>query len=207
VTTEDHGQAVTSERLAASNPPISPHYAPLEWDRDVDHLDGDDSIEARGDDWQYTISPVCGSDQEVIGFRVSGGDYETGDEFGSSLIGGRVGELTLAKAKAAADADYASRYREAEQFLDDLLDDWDDDDYRPRTRRNDSGRIVCRVDSPDVEEVEVVATLGDSKYNVGGLSLALSLRTILSYTYSGDRDGLLDEMHRLIRIATRDDRP
>jgi hypothetical protein len=190
----------------AGDQPISPHYAPLEWDRDTDYLDGDDCIEAQGDDWRYTISPVRGNNDEVIGFQVSGGDYETGDEFGSSLIGGRVGEPTLIKAKAAAAEDYASRYREAEQFLDDLLDDWDDDDDRPRTRRNDRGRIVCRVDEPGIEEVEVVATLRDyDGYNPGGRSVALSLRAILRYSYNGDRDGLLDELRRLIRIETRSD--
>ena len=193
---EEHGSA-------ARQTPVSPHYAPLEWERDTDYLDGDDGIAAEGDDWRYTIYPVHGTDDEVIGYRVSGGDYESGDEFGSSLVGGKVGELTLAKAKAAAAADYASRYCEAEGFLDGLIDDWDDDDG-PRTRRNDQGRIVCRVDEPGIEEVEVVATLADyDRYYASGRSVALSLRTILSFNYNGDRDALLDELRRLIRRDTR----
>jgi hypothetical protein len=52
---------------------------------------------------------------------VVGGDDESGDEFGSSLIGGEVGERTLAEAKTAAQADYGARYREADQVLDALL--------------------------------------------------------------------------------------
>jgi hypothetical protein len=148
---------------------------------------------------------VRGNNDEIIGFQVSGGDYESGADFGSKLIGGRIGELTLVKAKAAAAEDYASRYREAEQFLDELLDNWDDDD-RPRTRRTDRGCLLCRVDEPSIEEVEVVATLRDcDSYDVGGRSIALSLRTILSYSYNGDREGLLDELRRLIRRETRID--
>lgn len=60
-----------------------------------------------------------------------------------------IGELTLDIAKAAAAANYASRYCEAEQLLDGLLDDWDDDDG-PRTRRSDPGHFLCRVDEPGI---------------------------------------------------------
>lgn len=112
------------EQSDARESPVSPHYAALEWEPDTDYLDGDDGLAAEGDDWRYTIHPVHGADDEVIGYRVSGGDYESGSEFGSSLVGGKIGELTLVEAKAAAARDYASRYREAEGFLDGLLDDW-----------------------------------------------------------------------------------
>jgi len=189
---EEHGRA-------ARESPVSPHDAPLEWEPDTDYLDGDDGLAAEGDDWRYTIHPVHGTDDEVIGYRVSGGDYESGSEFGSALVGGKVGELTLVEAKAAAAKDYASRYCEAEGFLDGLLDDWEDDDG-PLTRQNDQGHLVCRVDLPGLEEVEVVATLRDyDGYSSSGQRVSLSLRTILSYSYNGDPGGLLDQVRRLIR--------
>lgn len=193
---EEHGSATMVT-------PVSPHYAPLEWDGDAVDPDEDDGIVAQGADWRYAIHPVCGTDGVVIGYRVWGGDYESGEEFGSSLIGGEPGELTIVNAKAAASADYRSRYLEAEHFLDNLLDDWNDDDG-PRTRRNDQGRIVCRVDEPGITEVEVVATLRDyDGYDASGRIVAVSLKTILSFTYNGDRNSLLDELRRLIRLDAR----
>jgi len=193
-----------SSESAVGDTPVSPYYAPLEWDQDADYLDGDDGLAAESDDWRYAIHPVHGKNDETIGYRVSGGDSESGAEFGSSLIGGKVGELTLDRAKDAAAADYASRYCEAEHFLHGLLDDWDDDDG-PRTRRSDQGRIVCRVDESGVEEVEVVATLRDygDHYDVGSRTVALSLRTILGYSDNGDREGLLDWLRSLIRREAR----
>ena len=183
--------------IAAIETPVSPYYRPLMWDQDFDNYDDDDAIAAQGDDWTYRSCPVRGDDDEVIGYRVSGGDWESGDEFGSSLIGGDLGELTLAKAKAAALAHYASRYLEADQFLDDLLGDYEDDDGR-RTRRNDQGRIVCRVDLPGVDEVEVVATLGDCRdgYDPNNRRVTLCLRTILAC--NGDRSLALDQLGRII---------
>jgi hypothetical protein len=141
---------------------------------------------------------------DIVGYRVSGGDYESGDEFGSALIGGEIGESTLDKAKFAAEADYASRYREAEGFLDGLLADWDDDDG-PRTRRNEKGRIECQIDEPGLEKVEVVATLRDygDCYDANERSVSVCLRTLLSHSSNGDREALVDEIRRLIRLETR----
>lgn len=187
----------------SSRAPVSPYYTPLEWQPDTDNLDDDDALAAAGEDWMYRIAPVRGQHDDIIGYRVSGGDYESGDQFGSAQIGGEIGELTLEMAKAAANADYLSRYLEAEGFLDGLLDDWDDDDDEgPRTRRDAQGRIVCRVDEPGLDEVEVVATLRDygDGYDAADRSVAVCVRTLLSYSYTGDRDALLDEIHRLIRF-------
>lgn len=187
----------------ASPTPVSPFYAPLRWDPDADNFDDDDALAANGEDWTYRIAPVRGKDDDIIGYRVSGGDYESSDEFGSALVGGEIGELTLDKAKAAADAGYASRFREAEGFLDGLLSDWDDDDG-PRIRRNEHGRIVCQIDEPGLDEVEIVATLRDygDGYDANGRTVSVCLRTLLSYSYNGDRDGLLDEVRRLIQLET-----
>ncbi|KQY07962.1 hypothetical protein ASD37_08290 [Mycobacterium sp. Root135] len=177
----------------------------LIWDRDAAHLDGDDFLEAQGDDWKYTIYPVCGHDGETIGYHVSGGDNDSRDDIGSTLLYGKRGELTLPKARAAAEANYVSRYREAEQFLDDLLDDWEDDDGDPLTRRNDSGRIVCRVDVAGIDEVEVVVTLHDygDGFDATSRRATVSLRTVLAYSYNGDREGLIDDLGRLIRLESR----
>lgn len=198
-----HGVRATAEE-AQGSAPTSPHYGPLEWGPDADYLDGDDGIAAEGEDWRYTIHPVRGMDDEVIGYRVSGGDCETGSEFGSALVGGSVGELTVVEAKMAAANDYASRYCEAEGFLDGLLDDWEDDDG-PLSRRNPQGRIVCRVDEPGLKEVEVVATLQDygDEYDAADQRVTVSLRTILGYNHNGDRDALLDEVRGLIRRQPR----
>lgn len=99
----------------------------LIWDRDAQSLDDDDYLEAQGDDWRYIIHPLHGPDGRTVGYRISGGDNDSSEEIGSSIIDGKKGELTLPKAKAAAEANYASRYREAEQFLDELLDGWEDE--------------------------------------------------------------------------------
>jgi hypothetical protein len=203
------GEHVTAENVDhaddARPTPVSPYYAPLWWQPDADNLDDDRSVAAQGEDWTYRIDPIRGEGDEIIGYRISGGDYESGAEFGSARIDGEIGELTMAKAMVAADADYASRYLEAEGFLDGLLDDWDDDDDEgPRTWRNAQGRIVCRVDEPGLDEVEVVATLQDygDGYDATDRIVAVCLRTLLSYSYTGDRDALLDEIHRLIRFET-----
>lgn len=184
--------------------PVSPHYAPLQWEPDTDNLDDHGALAAASEDWTYRIAPVRGNSDDIIGYRVSGGDYESGDEFGSALVGREIGELTLDKAKAVADVDYASRFREAEGFLDGLLADWDDDDG-PRTRRNEQGRLVCRIGEPGLNEVEVVATLRDygDGYDADGLSVSVCLRTLLSYSSNGDCEALVDEVRRLISLETR----
>lgn len=185
---------------ASGAAPVSPNYAPLQWEPDADNLDDDGALAAKSEDWTYRIVPVRGNDNEIIGYRVSGGDYESGDQFGTALIGGEIGELTLDKAKVAADANYAARYREAEEFLGSVFGDWDGDDG-PRTWRNERGRIVCRIDEPGLDDVEIVATLRDygDAYDAKHRRFSVCVRTLLSYSYSGDRDALVDEMRRLIR--------
>lgn len=97
--------------------PVAANYSPLQWDADRDSLEEDEALTAQGDDWRYEISPICGDFGEVLGYRVSGGDIDSGDQFGSSLINGEIGELTVAQAKAFAEANYADRYLEAEGLL------------------------------------------------------------------------------------------
>ncbi|MBU8817849.1 hypothetical protein KL864_18280 [Mycolicibacterium goodii] len=167
----------------------------------MDFLAEDDVLEAEGDDWKYTICPALGSDGAIIGYQVSGGDNDSSDHFGSVRFGGEKGERTLEEAKAAAAADYASRYCEAEQFLDDLLGHWVNDDG-VQTRRNQEGRIVCPVGEPGIDEVEVVVTLQDygDGYDAASRSVTVSLRTLLSFLHDGDSDGLVDDLRRLIRL-------
>lgn len=201
------GASVDQQSEAAANAvPVTWHYSPLVWDRVADYLDEGDVLVAEGDDWRYTIDPVCGNDRAIIGYQVSGGDSESSSQIGAAQIGGKRGEPTLAKAKAAAEADYASRYCEAERFLDDLLDNWEGDDGE-QTHRNEQGRIMCRVDEPAVDEVEVVVTLRDDGdgYDTARRSVTVSLRTVLSFSYNGDADGLVDDLRRLIRLEVRNE--
>jgi hypothetical protein len=200
----DHHEVASAEGVRAKEVPVSPHYAPLEWDHDVDSLDEDDGLAARGDDWSYSIYPVRGKRDQILGYRVSGGDIESGDDLGSTLIDGKSGELTLEKAKSAAQADYASRYREADQFLDDLLGAWEDDDGT-QSCRNDQGRIIYRLGETDIDEVEVAVTLRDyaDYYDAGSRTATVSLRTVLAYSSNGDPAGLLDFVCQLIRLETQ----
>lgn len=184
--------------------PASPYYAPLEWNPDSDYLDADDGLAADGEDWRYTIEPIRDEDGHIVGYRVHGGDIDSGDELGSLKIDGQSGELTLEAAMAAANENYLDRYLEAETFLDDLLDGWEDEDG-VLVRRNERGRLVCRVAEPGVEEVEVVATLRDygEEYDADSRSVALCLRTILSFSNNGDREALVDDLRRIIRLETQ----
>jgi hypothetical protein len=181
-----------SNGAVGNETPVSPHYSPLEWHEDSSNLDDEEAIAAESDDWVYHIWPVRAGDGAVIGYRVSGGDYESGDDFGSSLIDGKPGERTLQKAKAAAQANYASRYREADEFLDALLGHLEDEDG-PRTRRNGQGRIMCRVDEPGIDEVEVVASLRDGFDDYD----AVCVRTLLAC--GGDGSLLLEAVCDMIR--------
>ncbi|QRY53812.1 hypothetical protein [Mycolicibacterium septicum] len=205
MTTEDDEVRVDQQsRAAASAVPVTGHYAPLVWDGDTDGLDEGGVLEAEGDDWRYTIDPVQGSDGAIAGYHVSGRDCESGDQIGSVQIDGKRGELTLETAKAAADANYASRYCEAEQFLDELLDDWEDDDG-VRNHRNEQGGIVCPMNELDVDEVEVVVTLADygDGYDPASRSVTVCLRTVLSFSANGDPGGLVDDLRRLIRLEVQ----
>lgn len=206
MTAEGGEGASASEQAPAGvgQVPVSWHFAPLVWVHDADYFDGDDALEAAGDDWQYKIHPVHESAGGIIGYQVSGGDYESSDQIGSAEVGGKRGELSLTGAKAAAEANYASRYCEAERFLDDLLDAWGDE-YGPRTYRNEQGRIVCRVDESGIDEVEVVVSLRDyaDGYDAARRSASVSLRTVLSFSHHGDPGGLVDDLRRLIRLESR----
>lgn len=189
---------------SACEEPSSPCYTPLEWEADGDYLDGDDGIAAQGDDWRYNIHPVHDDDGTTVGYRVSGGDFESGTtDFGTALVKGKIGELSIDKAKAVAEADYRTRHLEVEQFLTTLLDAYEDDDG-VRTRRTDAGQFLCRVDESGVDEVEVAATLSDwDGYDPGSRTAILSLRTILIYYNNGDREALLDEVRRLVRLKVQ----
>lgn len=111
------GGILPAEEIVADTP-MAANYRPLEWSSDQNSLDAEQCLVAHGDDWTYRISPILGWDDEVIGYRIAGGDIESGEEgLGSSLIGGEPGELSLAKARAVAETNYAARYREAEVSL------------------------------------------------------------------------------------------
>ena len=180
------GIVQSSENRLIEDTRLAPNYSQLVWGGDLESLDEDDVLKAQGDDWTYEISPICGDGGEVRGYRVSGGDIDSGDAFGSSMIGGEIGELTLAKAKTAAEAHYAARYLEVEALLAGLVG------------RDDQGKLVCQVDEPGVDKVEVVASLRDeADYYDGRGRVTVCLRTILSC--GGDRGVLLDELHRIIR--------
>ncbi|WP_158019429.1 hypothetical protein [Mycolicibacter sinensis] len=155
-------------------------------------------MEAKGDDWTYRICPVRGNGDHILGYLVSGSDYESGAEFGSSLIDGEPGELTLQGAKALAETDYADRYREAEGFLAGALEHWDGDNG-PRYRRNEHGNILFQTDEP-VDEVEVVATLKDffDDYDPDAGRVTVCLRTILSWN-----DGCVDVLEELRGIVSK----
>ena len=102
------------------------------------------------------------------------------------MIGGEIGELTLAKSKTAAEAHDAARYLEVEALLEGLVG------------RDEQGKLVCQVDEPGLDKVEVVATLRDEgDFYDGWGRVTVCLRTILSC--GGDRSVLLDELHRIIR--------
>lgn len=175
----------------------------LIWDRDIDSIDAEAILEAQSDDWRYAIYPVVGPGGDIIGYHVTGGDNDESDDLGSVMIDGKRGELTLADARAAAEANYADRYGEAEQLLDDLLGDWDDDGTS--TSRNDDGRIICRTNDPDVDGVQVVVTLQDyaDAYDSATRRAFVCLRTVLSYSYNGDAGGLIDFVRQLIRLEAR----
>lgn len=193
---------------SAQKEPSSPCYAPLEWESDSEYLDGDDGLAAQGDDWRYTIHPVLDDEGATIGYRVSGGDFESGTtDFGTALVAGEIGELSIDSAKAVAEADYRTRHLEVQQFLTTLLDGYEDDDG-VRTRRTDAGQILCRVNESGVDEVEVVASLSDwDDYDPGSRVALLSLRTILISYNNGDRDALLDEIRRLICLKVQSTGP
>jgi len=197
-----HPAQVSANGSAEFDPPESPHYVPLEWHQDVDNFDDDDAIAAEGDDWTYRICPVRGEADQVIGYRISGGDFESGDNvFGSSLIDGKPGERTLARAKAVADVDYAARYREADVLLNDALGGWEDDEG-PRVHRNEHGYLVFRIDEP-VDEIEVVTTLRDhsADYDPDARRVTVCLRTILPWV-SGYGDAL-EALRHIVRRAQK----
>jgi hypothetical protein len=89
------------QKPAVTAEPVSPYYEPLEWSREG-LIDQDDIIEAQGDDWQYEIWSITGSDGEILGYEIRGGDMEESGDIGSLDIDGRPGERTLQDAKAAA---------------------------------------------------------------------------------------------------------
>ena len=180
------GIVQSSENRLVEDTRLAANYSQLVWDSDAESLEEGDVLKAQGDDWTYEISPIYGDDGEVRGYRVSGGDIDSGDTFGSSMIDGEFGELTLAKAKTAAEAHYAARYLEAEALLEGLAE------------RDERGKLVCQVDESGVNKVEVVSTLRDEGdyYDVRG-RVTICLRTILSC--GGDRGVLLDELRRIIR--------
>lgn len=197
--TDNGAEYIEPSRVTEAVPVFAPH-APLEWGDG----DDDDEITAQSDDWRYTITAVRGDDT-IIGYHISGGDIESGDDFGSVQIDGHRGERTLEDAKAAAQADYAERYGEADQFLDDLLSYQEDDDGNPLAQRNGDGQLMLRIDEFGIQEVEVVATLRDygDGYDVASRTVSVCLRTVLAYNYQGDGGGLVDQIRTLIQLETQ----
>ncbi|MBX9918561.1 MAG: hypothetical protein K2Y33_01830 [Mycolicibacterium frederiksbergense] len=192
-------RSIESGNSSVSRLPVSPHYSPLEWLNDEWNMDYEDAIAATGDDWTYQIWPVHSDSGSVMGYRVHGGDPESGCDLGSALIDGERGEVNLEDAKATAQTDYASRYCEAEDFLNRVLGVASDDDG-PLAHYNEQGRIVCRVDVPGMDEVEVVATLKDEfdDFDPDNRTVTVCLRTLMRN--GGDCSLLLEvidfEIHR-----------
>jgi len=176
--------------------PASPHYQPLIWTGDEtgeEHLE----IEAHGDDWTYTIRSVTDGD-EIIGYEIRGGDMEESDTIGSLNIDGERGERTLQDAKAAAQANYADRYLEAEDCLFRIVSGYEDDEGRPLARRGAQGRLFCRVEKLG-GEIEIAATLVDDGdfFDATAQHWAVCPRSINHYSYSGDwLEGIYDDARR-----------
>jgi len=168
--------------------PVSPFYEPLKWSSD-ELIDQDDRIEAEGDDWTYEIWTVTDDDGEIR-YQIRGGDMEESED-----IGWRD---TLRGAKAAAQANYAARYLEVEKMLFDVVSSYEDDYGNPLTRRDEQGRLFCRVEKLG-GEIEIVATLvdyGDS-FDAAAHRWTVCLRSVLAYQYSGDwLEGLHEDMRR-----------
>lgn len=168
-----------------------------EWDEECPDCAGDDdalAAQASDDDWTYRICPIRdGGGGEIVGYRVSGGDGEVGDVLGWSQDSGKLIELTLANAKAAAEASYAERSREVDGFLDRFLDNGQDDGLH--IWRDAAGAVLCRIGEPDADEVQIDVTLQDYGDCGGYGSVRLCFRTI-----SGcfDRRSLVDEVRRLV---------
>ncbi len=115
----------------------------------------------------------------------------------SSLIGKEPGDITLAEAKSVAAKNYSERYQEVEGFLDEFLDDGQQDDDL-HIWRDEGGAIMCRVDEPDLHEVQIEVTLRhyeDSYYDGYGC-VTLSSCTIRSYS---SRRNLVDDVRQAIR--------
>lgn len=175
--------------------PTSPHYQPLVWSGDESDMD-ELEIEAHSDDWIYQIWSVNGENGELLGYQIRGGDVDESDNIGSLNIDGERGERTLEDAKAAAQANYAGRYCEAERLLFDAVSGYQDDDGHPLTRRDAAGRIFCRVELMG-GEVEIAATLSDyaDSFDVTGRCWIVCLRSILVYLNGGDwLEGMHDDM-------------
>ncbi len=165
-----------------------------EWDEECPHCDGEKdtlAAQASGDDWIYCICPIRKDGGEIIGYRVSGGDVESGEMLSFFQPSGQLIKPTLAKAKATAEASYAERFAEVDGFLDAFLDKGQDDGLHIWR----DGAVFCQIDESDPDGIQVDVTLKDYGDSGGYGAVTLCFRTI-----SGcfDRQSLVDEVRRLL---------
>jgi hypothetical protein len=170
----------------------------LDWELDEEcpDCDGDDdalTAQASDDDWTYHICPIRGDGGEIVGYRVSGGDTESGERLGFFQPGGELVKPTLAEAKAAAEASYAERFNEVDGFLDAFLDNGQDDGLHIWR----DGAVFCQIDESDPDGIQIDVTLKDYGDSGGHGAVTLCFRTI-----SGcfDRHSLVEEVRGLVGL-------
>jgi hypothetical protein len=171
-----------------------------EWDEDCPDCDGDDdalTAQASDDDWTYHICPIRGVGGEIVGYRVTGGDAESGERLGFLQPSGELIKPTLAQAKSAAEASYAERFNEIGGFLDDFLDNGQNDGLHIW---RDGGTVFCQIDESDPDGIQIEVTLEDYGDSGGYGAVTLCFRTISGCM--GDRRALVDEVRRTLGIDT-----
>jgi hypothetical protein len=169
----------------------------LDWDWDEECPDCDrdeDALTAQwlDDDWTYHICPIRGDGGEIVGYRVSGGDAESGDMLGFLQSSGELVKPNLAEVKAAAEASYRERINEVDGFLDEFLDNGQDDGLHIWR----DGAVFCQIDESDPDGIQIDVTLKDYRDSGGYGSVTLCFRTISGCM--GDRPALTEVVRELV---------